>query len=125
MKVKQQRHLSKEAAEALSKALPYANFTANDIGKIMAGNDPDAKYWAVWNVGNLCWVFTIINWLDEVEVLLCGGERVRECLPHWERAIDECPMHRGKVIRADGRKGWRRILPHWERRDDVLYREVG
>lgn len=124
MKVKQQRHLSREAAEALSKALPYANFTADDVGRIMKNEDPDTKYWAVWNVGNLCWVFTIINWLDEVEVLLCGGEQVRECLPHWERAISECPMHKGKVLRADGRKGWRRILPHWECQDGVLYREV-
>ena len=125
MKVKQQRHLSREAAEALSKALPYANFTANDVGRIMKGEDPDAKHWMIWNVGNLCWVFTIINWLDEVEVLLAGGERVRECLPHWERAISECPLHKGKVLRADGRKGWQRILTEWERRDGVLYREVG
>jgi hypothetical protein len=119
MKVKQQRHMSREAWQALSKALPYANFTAADVAQILSGYG-----WAVWNVGNLCWVLTMVNKDDEIEVLLCGGERARECFPHWERAMIEEPAHKGRVIRVDGRKGWARLLKNWERRNDVLYREV-
>jgi hypothetical protein len=124
MKVKQQRHLCDRSQTALRRALPYANFTWADVREIMAGNDPDTKHWMIWNVGNLCWVFTIINWMDEVEVLLCGGQRVRECLPHWEAAITQDPLHKGKPVCANGRKGWQRILPHWERREDGLYLKV-
>lgn len=119
MKVKQQRHMSREAWAALSKALPYANFTACDVAKILAGYG-----WAVWNVGNLCWVLTMANSDNEIEVLMVGGERVRECLPHWEKAVLEEPAHKGRVLRGDGRRGWHKILPHWERRDDVLYLKV-
>jgi hypothetical protein len=124
MKVKQQRHISAEARAALSKALPYANFDWSMVEKVMAGEDPDTEHGMVWNVGNLCWVLTAINWLGEVEVLLCGGERVRECIPHWEAAITSDPSHKGHPVRADGRKGWARLLPHWERRDDALYLRI-
>jgi len=124
MKVKQQRHISLQAKEALSKALPFANFGWGDVETIVAGDDPDHDRALVWNVGNLCWVLTAINWLGEVEVLLCGGERVRECIPHWEAAILADPAHMDRPIRADGRKGWQRILPNWERRDGVLYLKV-
>lgn len=119
MKVKQQRHVSAEAWAALSKALPYANFTAGDVREIMAG------YGAlIWNVGNLCWVLTMANADGEIEVLLAGGERARECFPYWEAAMLAEPAHKGRVIRVDGRKGWSRLLRHWERRDDVLFLRV-
>ena len=119
MKVKQQRHLSREAAEALSRALPYANFTAEEVDRIL-----DGYGWMIWNVGNLCWVLTMANEDGEIEVLLCGGERARECFPYWEAAMLAEPAHKGRVIRVDGRKGWSRLLRHWERRDDVLYLRV-
>ena len=119
MKVKQQRHISPEAAAALSKALPYYNFGTSDIEQILAGYG-----WMIWNVGNLCWVLTMINADDEIEVLLCGGTRARECLPHWEAAMKSEPAHKGRVIRVDGRKGWARLLKHWERRDGVLFLRI-
>lgn len=119
MKVKQQRHVSAEAWAALSKALPYANFTADDVARILAGYG-----WMIWNVGNLCWVLTMVNMDDEIEVLLCGGTRARECFPYWEAAMLKEPAHKGMTIRVDGRKGWSRLLRHWERRDDVLYLRV-
>jgi len=119
MKVKQQRHVSAEAWAALSKALSYANFTAADVALILSGYG-----WMVWNVGNLCWVLTMVNMDDEIEVLLCGGTRARECFPYWEAAMLAEPAHKGRTIRVDGRKGWSRLLRHWERRDDVLYLRV-
>lgn len=61
---------------------------------------------------------------NEIEVLLCGGERARECFPYWEAAMLAEPAHKGRTIRVDGRKGWARLLRHWERRDDVLYLKV-
>jgi hypothetical protein len=108
LKVKQQRHVSQEAAAALEKALPYANFKADYIERVLAGHG-----WMVWNVGNLCWVLTMVNTDGEIEVLLCGGTRARECLPHWEAAMRAEPAHKGRVVRVDGRKGWRRYLRHW------------
>ena len=124
MKVKQQRHISTVAKEALGKALPFANFDWRNVETIMAGDDPDHDRALIWNVGNLCWVLTAINWLGEVEVLLCGGKRVRECIPHWEAAILNDPSHNGRPIRADGRKGWAKLLPHWTRLDGALYLKV-
>lgn len=119
MKVKQQRHVSAEAKAALSKALPYANFGWDYIEQVTQGYG-----WRVWNVGNLCWVFTCVDSAGVIEVLLCGGERVRDCLPYWEAAMKAEPAHKGRLIRADGRKGWRRILPHWDYRDGVLFLRV-
>jgi len=119
MKVKQQRHVSAEAWAALSKALPYANFTEGDVRDILAGYG-----WMIWAIGNLCWVLTMANQDGEIEVLLCGGTRARECQPYWEAAMKAEPAHKGRVIRVDGRKGWSRLLRHWERRDDVLYLKV-
>lgn len=119
MKVKQQRHVSAEAWAALKPALKYANFTEQDVARIL-----DGYGWAVWNVGNLCWVLTCVDSEDEIEVLLCGGERARECFPYWERAMLEEPAHKGRTIRVDGRKGWARVLKHWERQGDVLYLKV-
>ena len=119
MKVKQQRHLSREAWGALSRALPYSNLTPACVAKIVAGYG-----WAVWNIGNLSWVLTMINADEEIEVLLAGGARARECLPHWEAAMRAEPAHKGRVIRVDGRKGWARVLKNWERRDGVLYLRI-
>lgn len=119
MKVRQQRHITKEAADALSRALPYANFTAEDVQQVLRGYG-----WMIWNCGNLAYVLTMANTDGEIEVLLAGGEKARECIPHWERAMLEEPAHKGRVIRVDGRKGWSRLLRHWERRDDVLYLRV-
>jgi hypothetical protein len=119
MKVKQQRHVSPEAASALAKALPYANFDAAHIERILEGQG-----WMIWAVGNLCWVLTMVNADDEIEVLLCGGTRARECLPYWEAAMRAEPAHKGRVVRVDGRKGWARLLKHWDRRDGVLYLRI-
>ena len=119
MQVKQQSHVSPEAWKALAPALKYANFTAADVAGILEGYG-----WRVWAVGNLCWVLTMINTDEEIEVLLCGGTRARECLPHWEAAMRAEPAHKGRVIRVDGRKGWAKLLKHWERRDGVLYLRI-
>jgi hypothetical protein len=119
VKVKQQRHLSLEAAAALKRALPYANFDWAHIERAMSGHG-----WMIWNIGNLCWVFTIVNEDNEIEVLLTGGTRARECIAPWEAAMKAEPAHRGMVIRVDGRKGWARLLKHWERRGDVLYLRI-
>jgi hypothetical protein len=124
MKVKQQKHLSKYARDEFDRAMPYANFDWAEIERIMSGEDEDVEHWVIWNVGNLCYVFTIINWLGEIEVLMCAGEKVRDCLPYWEKAISEDPKHKGRTLMADGRKGWRRILSHWDFWDGVLYRKV-
>jgi hypothetical protein len=124
MKVKQQRHISPQAKAALMRALPTANFTWDDVENIIRGNDPDAKCGTIWNVGNLCWVFTAINWADEIEVLLAGGEKARECIDYWLQAMLQEPAHRAKTIRIEGRKGWSRLLPQFERRDGVLYMKV-
>lgn len=119
MKVKQQRHVSPEAWAALSKALPYANFTAADVALILAGYG-----WMIWAIDGKTFVLTMVNADREIEVLLCGGERARECFPYWEAAMLKEPAHKGMTIRVDGRKGWSRLLRHWERRDDVLYLKV-
>lgn len=111
--------LSDEAVDALGPALARSNMNWADIAEIMCGYG-----WAVWNCGNLCWVFTMVNRDDEVEVLLAGGKRARECVQPWVDAMLSEPAHRGLTLRVDGRKGWARLLPDWERRDDVLYLKV-
>jgi hypothetical protein len=119
MKVKQQRHLSNEAADAFLRALKYSNLTPADVAEILSGYG-----WMIWNCGNLSWVLTAIDSDGEVEVLLAGGRCARECIGPWEQAMIQEPAHIGKTIRIDGRKGWSRLLPHWERRDGVLYLKV-
>jgi hypothetical protein len=109
VKVKQQRHVSPEAAAALAKALPYANFDAGYIEQVLEGFG-----WAVWNVGNLCWVLTMVNTDKEIEVLLAGGSDAKNCFGPWEKAMLAEPAHRGMTIRVDGRKGWRRYLKNWD-----------
>lgn len=106
------------------RALPTANFGWDYIESIMRGEQPDARMGTVWNVGNLCWVFTIVNLDDEIEVLLAGGRKARECVAPWLQAMLQEPAHRAMTIRVDGRKGWSRLLPNFERRDDVLYLKV-
>ena len=119
MKVKQQRHVSAEAWAALSKALPYANFTADDVARILAGYG-----WMIWAIDGKTYVLTMVNADNEIEVLLAGGSDAANCIGPWERAMLQEPAHKGMTIRVDGRKGWSRLLRHWERRDDVLYLRV-
>lgn len=119
MKVKQQRHVSQEAADAFLRALKYSNMTVQDVEQILQGYG-----WMIWNINNLCWVLTMVNSEDEIEVLLAGGHRARECVAPWVQAMLQEPAHRAKVIRVEGRKGWSRYLKDWERRDGVLYMKV-
>jgi hypothetical protein len=119
MKVKQQRHVSAEAETAFLRALRYSCLTVDDVREVLSGYG-----WCVWNCGNLAWVLTKVTGEGDVEVLLAGGSRARECVGPWERAMIEEPAHKGRSIFIDGRRGWSRLLPHWERRDDVLYLRV-
>lgn len=109
MKVKQQRHMSREAREALEKALPWANFTWQDIEQIM-----DGYGWMVWAIDGKTYVLTMANMDGEIEVLLAGGSDAANCIGPWEKAMLEEPAHKGMTIRVDGRKGWKRYLRHWD-----------
>jgi hypothetical protein len=119
MKVKQQRHVSREAAEALLPALKYSNMSIAEVEQVL-----DGYGWMIWNVGNLCWVLTMVNSDNEIEVLLAGGRKARECVAPWLQAMLQEPAHRAMTIRVDGRKGWSRYLKDFERRDGVLYMKV-
>lgn len=119
MKVIQQRHVSPQAEAALIPALRYSNMSLTDVQQVLRGCG-----WMIWNIGNLSWVLTMANADGEIEVLLAGGKRARECVGPWEAAMIAEPAHKGRVIRVDGRKGWGRLLPHWERRDGVLFLKV-
>jgi hypothetical protein len=119
MKVTREHALSLDAFLALTPALKRSNMSWRDIERIMRGEG-----WAIWNIGNTGWVFTMLNEDDEIEVLLAGGSRARECVGPWERAMRAEPAHKGKVMRVDGRKGWARLLPHWKRADGVLYQRI-
>lgn len=79
---------------------------------------------AVWKIGESGYVLTLANGDDEIEILLGGGENARACAGPWEEAALAHPAHRGKTLRLEGRKGWRRIFRHWDERDGVLYKEV-
>jgi len=119
MKVTKERHLSREAFEALAPALKRSNMDWFDLFRIMRG-----PAWMIWNIGNVGWVFTVANEDDEIEVLLAGGKLAKECVGPWEQAMLSEPGHRGMTIRIEGRKGWRRLLPDWEWCDGILYKEV-
>lgn len=121
MIVRQERWLSPPAVRAFTPALKRSNFGWLDVTRWMQGEG-----WAIWNIGGVGYVFTLVNDNDEIEVLLAGGERAKECVPHWEAAMLAHPAHKGMTLRMDGRKGWRRLLPDWELRGDgALYRRVG
>jgi len=109
MKVKQQRHVSAEAWAALSKALPYANFTAADVEQILSGYG-----WMIWAIDGKTFVLTMVNQDREIEVLLAGGSDAANCIGPWEKAMLSDPAHKGMTIRIDGRKGWRKYLKHWD-----------
>jgi hypothetical protein len=119
MKVTQQRYVTAEAWEAITRPLYRSNLTPEDVLVILRGYG-----WMIWNCGNLSWVLTMANTDNEIEVLLCGGQRARECIGPWEESMLAEPAHKGKTLRIEGRKGWQRLLPHWERRDGALYRKV-
>ena len=119
MIVTQERFVSDEAARQLSRALKYSNLTPADVAEILAGHG-----WMIWNCGNLSWVLTMANDDDEIEVLLCGGKKARECIAPWLEAMLEEPAHHAKTIRIDGRKGWSKLLTDFEHRDGVLYLKV-
>lgn len=119
MIVIREHFLSEAAYRALDPAVKRSNVTWPEIMQIMRGYG-----WAVWNCGNLCWVFTMVNARDEIEVLLAGGTRARECVAPWLQTMLEEPAHYSKTIRVDGRKGWSKLLKNFERRDDVLYLKV-
>ena len=119
MNVTREHFLSKEAFEALTPAIVRSNFDWRDIARIMQGHG-----WAVWNIAGLCWVFTMVNAENEIEVLLAGGKDARRCIGPWEAAMIAEPAHKGMTLRGEGRAGWAKLLPHWERRDDVLYLKV-
>ncbi|MEM8616614.1 MAG: hypothetical protein AAGF20_06730 [Pseudomonadota bacterium] len=78
----------------------------------------------VWSISGHAYVLTLANEDEEIEVLLAGGERAKECVGPWEAAMRAHPAHRGKTLRIEGRKGWSRLLKHWDRRDGVLYLKV-
>ena len=78
----------------------------------------------VWSINDEGYVLTLANADDEIEVLMAGGENARKNVPVWEAAMIAFPAHKGKTLRIDGRKGWKRYLPHWEERDGVLYMKV-
>jgi len=119
MKVKQQWHVSEEAERQLLRALKYSCLNIEDLQQILRGYG-----WCVWNCGNLAWVLTKVTGEGDVEVLLAGGQKARECIGPWEQAMLQEPAHKGRTIFIDGRKGWARLLRHWEHRDGVLYRKV-
>lgn len=78
----------------------------------------------VWQINGTGYVLTLANGDDEIEVLLGGGKDAKGCAPVWEAAMHQYPAHRGKTLRLEGRKGWRRIFSHWDERDGVLYMKV-
>ena len=79
---------------------------------------------AVWSIGDVGYVLTLSNGDDEIEVLLGGGRDAKRCAGPWEAAMLAHPAHKGKTMRLEGRKGWKRIFPHWKERDGVLYMKV-
>lgn len=119
MQVTREHWLSAEAFVALNPAIARSNFDWLDVARIMRGHG-----WAVWNIGNVGWVFTMANTDNEIEVLLAGGRDAKTCLPLWEAAVVAEPAHKGMTVRIESRPGWRKLLPHWERRDDVLYLRI-
>ena len=78
----------------------------------------------VWSISGISYVLTLANADNEIEVLLAGGERAKDCIKSWEACMLAHPAHAGMTLRVEGRKGWHKLLPHWERRDDVLYLKV-
>lgn len=111
--------LTESAVRALKPSLAVSNFGWQEILDVLNGYG-----WAIWNIGDISWVVTMINMDGEIEVLLAGGKDPKKCLPLWEAAMLEEPDHKGLTLRVESRKGWQRLLPHWERRDDVLYLRI-
>ena len=107
MRVSREDGLTAAAFLALDPAVSRSNIDWFDVSIMLRGNG------SVWNIGGTSWVFTIHNEDDEIEVLLAGGKRAKDCIAPWEAAMLAHPAHQGMTLRVDGRKGWRRLLPHW------------
>lgn len=116
MIVRQQFELSGAAMKAFDRAITRsANVTWGDVLQAMSGHG-----WAIWNVCDQCWCFTVVNTDNEIEVWLAGGKNIRVCLSPWEAAMRAHPAHKGMRMWAEGRRGWRRLLPHWQVEGDML-----
>lgn len=119
MRVEQQRHVSPEAEAAFLRAIKHSCLSVDDVREVLAGYG-----WMIWNCGDLSWVLTKVTGEGDIEVLLAGGQKARECVGPWQQAMLEEPAHKGRTMFIDGRAGWRRLLPEWEHREGVLYRKV-
>lgn len=103
--------LDDEARAALQPALDYGKLEWAQVEGWLA--DAVACIWRM--DGMFCLTFANAN--DEIEVVLAGGEKVRDCIGPWEAAMRALPQHKGKTLILQGRKGWKRLLPHWEAQD--------
>lgn len=70
-----------------------------------------------WAIGDLGYVVTLANTDNEIEAVLCGGERARDWIEPLEAAVSAFPAHRGHTLRIEARRGWKRLLPHWNATD--------
>lgn len=121
MRVEQEFQLTPAAIRALAPALKRSNIGWIELNEYMRGEG-----WCIWNIGGVGYVFTLINQDNEIEVLLAGGERAKDCVPYWEAAMLAHPSHKGLTVRVDGRKGWRRLLAHWDcDADGILTKRIG
>lgn len=68
----------------------------------------------VWQIGEQAWIVTYANADNEIEILLCGGRGHAEVAGPFEAAMRALPAHKGKTLRLEGRKAWKRVFKNWD-----------
>lgn len=93
----------------LQKSLDRGNNTWEQIEGWLAD-----RVACVWEINAQAWAVTFANADDEIELVLGGGQGAFQCVPPFAEAMLALPEHRGKTLRLEGRKGWRRFLVDWD-----------
>lgn len=100
--------LTGDARDKLQPALARSNVTWAEVeGWLNAGH---ALLWKI--DGGKAYVLTVAT-ENEIEGLLAGGADAREWAVPFGRFMRAHPLHAGKRLVVNGRKGWRRLLTGW------------
>lgn len=100
--------LTDTARAMLHPALERSNVTWAEVERWLG--DGHALLWMI--DGGRAYVLTVAT-ETEIEGLLAGGSGAREWAVPFGRFMRAHPLHVGKRLVVNGRKGWRRLLTGW------------
>lgn len=100
--------LTDAARDKLQPAIERSNVTWPVVERWL--DDGHALLWQI--EGGRAYVLAVSS-EHEIEGVLAGGEGALEWVRPFERFMRDHPLHAGKQLVINGRKGWRRLLKGW------------